>query len=171
MSEEFSPNPLLPRRALVVGGASQGTHDGVDRGDSVWLGQIKNGSLWFISRCRFPERYRSQRSTHLAIFFFFFCAEHVWLSAGLFQRMSREGGRHLNLKNLYAALPQPGWSVCHSEVWRESDLGGDFGWISAGRPKESGGFPHDLPCSGFNGRRNNPCFHWFVVYDHSRSWQ
>lgn len=35
MSEEFAPNPPLPRRVPVVGGTSQGTHDSADKGDSV----------------------------------------------------------------------------------------------------------------------------------------
>lgn len=76
------------------------------RGTSVKL-KTDHSGLLAGAVCRSAIA-RNAILTRRSSFFFFSRAEHVWLSAGLSWGASGEGGRRSDLKNLYAALPQPG---------------------------------------------------------------
>lgn len=96
------------------------------------MGQIKKGSLWFISRCYFPWQYHTQRCTHFKIYIYIFFSSALSMSGCqqvFFKGASREDGRRLDLKNLYAALP-PAWMKCMSfRGVKRVRSRGDFRWI------------------------------------------
>lgn len=77
---------------------------------------------------------------------FFFLSRRARLAvSGAFSVSEQRGREALGFKKFIRCAP-PAWMKCVSfRGVKRVRSRGDFCWMSAGRPKERGGFPHDLP--------------------------